>query len=83
MRISRRQVWTALTVTMTVLGATRSSAQINTTLTEQDRAEIQALSTTYRRALFGCKAEEYADLFATPGVTSGAAAAAKSASGRR
>jgi SnoaL-like protein len=54
-------------MTMTVLSVMRSEAQVNTTLTEQDRAEIQALSTTYRRALFGCKAEEYADLFATPG----------------
>ena len=42
-------------------------AQINTTLTDKDRTEIQALSATYRRALFECKAEEYADLFATPG----------------
>jgi hypothetical protein len=42
-------------------------AQITTTLTETDLAEIKALSVTYRRALFECKAEEYADLFATPG----------------
>jgi hypothetical protein len=42
---------------MTMLGALRGEAQINTTLTEQDRAEIQALSVTYRRALFGCEAD--------------------------
>jgi hypothetical protein len=47
--------------------ATTARAQINTTLTDKDRAEIQALSVTYRRALFECRAEEYADLFATPG----------------
>jgi hypothetical protein len=42
-------------------------AQINTTLSDKDIGEIKALSVTYRRALFECKAEEYADLFATPG----------------
>ena len=36
-------------------------------LTDQDREEIKALSVTYRRALFNCKGDEYADLFATPG----------------
>ena len=40
---------------------------MNPTLTDKDRAEIQALSTTYGRALFGCNGEQYADLFATPG----------------
>jgi actinorhodin biosynthesis protein ActVIA len=67
MIISRRQDWVALTLTMIVLSLMRGEAQVNASLTDQDRAEIQALSTTYRRALFGCKAEEYADLFATPG----------------
>lgn len=37
------------------------------TLTDRDRAEIQALSVIYRRALLRCEAEVYADLFATPG----------------
>jgi hypothetical protein len=36
-------------------------------LTNQDKAEIQALSVTYRNTLFACKGEAYADLFATPG----------------
>jgi predicted enzyme related to lactoylglutathione lyase len=36
-------------------------------LTDKDREEIKALSVTYRRALFNCKGDEYADLFATPG----------------
>ena len=52
---------------MVTLGAARSEAQVNATLTDQDRAEIQALSVTYRRALFNCEADVYADLFATPG----------------
>src|SRR5215471_4490477 len=59
---------------MTLLGALRSEAQVNATLTEQDRAEIQALSVTYRRALFGCEADVYADLFATPGGYFGSSA---------
>jgi hypothetical protein len=42
-------------------------AQVSGSLTDQDRAEIQALWTAYTPALFGCKAEAYADLFATPG----------------
>ena len=50
-----------------VLGSLPGRAQLNSTLTDKDRAEIQALSTTYGRALFTCKGEEYADLFATPG----------------
>jgi hypothetical protein len=61
-----RRVCTALTLTMIVLSRTGGEAQIQP-LTDQDRAEIQALSVTYRRALLSCKAEEYADLFATPG----------------
>ena len=50
-----------------VLGGVSGRAQMKPTLTDQDRAEIQALSTTYGRALFGCNGEQYADLFATPG----------------
>lgn len=52
---------------LTVLGGVSGRAQMNPTLTDQDRVEIQALSTTYGRALFGCNGEQYADLFATPG----------------
>ena len=71
-----RQVWATLMFTggITMAGALRGGAQINTTLTEQDRAEIQALSVTYRRALFGCEADVYADLFATPGGYFGSSA---------
>jgi hypothetical protein len=64
---NQRPLWVALTLTMTALSPTPSEAQTNTSLTDQDRSQILALSTTYRQALFGCKAEEYADLFATPG----------------
>ena len=52
---------------MAALSSTSGKSQINTSLTDKDRAEIQALSTTYREALLTCKAEQYADLFATPG----------------
>src|SRR5690348_12901768 len=57
----------ALTLTMAALSSTSGLAQINTSLTDKDRAEIQALSVTYREALLTCKAEQYAELFATPG----------------
>jgi hypothetical protein len=50
-----------------MLSLTSLAAQVNTTLTDQDRAEIRALSAAYGPALFGCKGEAYADLFATPG----------------
>jgi SnoaL-like domain len=66
MSTCRLQVYTALTLTMMMLGPRSGEAQIKP-LTDQDRAEIHALSTTYRRALLGCSAEEYADLFAPPG----------------
>lgn len=59
--------WRALTLTLTMVSLTSLAAQVSTTLTDQDRAEIRALSTAYGPALFGCKGEEYADLFATPG----------------
>jgi catechol 2,3-dioxygenase-like lactoylglutathione lyase family enzyme len=36
-------------------------------LTDRDREDIKALSVTYRRALFNCQGDEYANLFATPG----------------
>jgi SnoaL-like domain len=63
------RTWTALTLAMTALGPMLVDAQVkpSLTLTDKDRAEIQGMSVTYRSALFGCKAEQYADLFATPG----------------
>jgi hypothetical protein len=69
MTIRKQQVWETLvlTGTLALLSSTPGTAQVHTTLTDQDRAEIQALSVTYRRALLGCSPEEYADLFATPG----------------
>ena len=57
----------AVMLAMMALALTVVDAQVNASLTDKDRAEIEQLSVTYRRALFGCKAAEYADLFATPG----------------
>jgi hypothetical protein len=65
--ISQRRVRVAITVGVAVLSLVRGEAQVNATLTDQDRAEIQALVAHYTRALNSCAAEEYADLFATPG----------------
>ena len=62
-----RPHWSTLTLTITMLSLTSLRAQVTTTLTDHDRTEIQALSAAYRPALFGCKGEAYADLFATPG----------------
>lgn len=62
-----RQIWATATLAFAVVGLAPVRAQINTTLTAQDRAEIQKMWATYRSALFGCRGEEYADLFATPG----------------
>src|SRR5262245_34491751 len=69
MMLRPQHVWMTLMLTgsLAVQSDTRVDAQAPGTLTDQDRAEIQALSVTYRRALFGCSPEEYADLFATPG----------------
>jgi len=74
--IIRRQAraMSLLTGTFLMLGVARSPAQVNATLTEDDRSEIQALSATYRRALFNCEADVYADLFATPGGYFGSSA---------
>ena len=44
--------------------ALSASLGAQTTLTTQDRAEIQELTAKYARTLGGCAAEEYADLFA-------------------
>jgi hypothetical protein len=62
-----RPLGRTLTLAVTMLSLTSLAAQVSTTLTDRDRAEIQALSAAYGPALFGCKAEAYADLFATPG----------------
>lgn len=63
-----RSLLRTLTLTVTtMLSLTSLAAQVSKTLTDQDRAEIQALSTAYGPALFGCNGEAYADLFATPG----------------
>ena len=48
-----------------LVSVTPASAQGS--LTEKDRADIQALTTGYARALGACAAEDYADLFA-PGT---------------
>src|SRR5579871_3247031 len=66
---TRRQAWALLMLTgaFLIVGTEHPRAQANETLTEQDKAEIKALSVTYRRALFNCEADVYADLFATPG----------------
>src|SRR6266478_3286586 len=63
------RTWMCVVVgaSLSLASAETGRAQINSTLSDQDRAEIRALSVIYRRALFGCKAAEYADLFATPG----------------
>jgi len=44
------------------LAATCATAQAQS-LTAEDKAAIQELSAGYMQALFGCKAEEFADLF--------------------
>ena len=56
-----------MTLVGTLLVAAPGHAQVSTSLTDQDCAEIKALTTAYGPALLGCKADEYADLFATPG----------------
>ena len=47
---------------MAALAATCATAQAHS-LTADDKAAIQQLSANYMTALFGCKAEEFADLF--------------------
>jgi hypothetical protein len=56
-----------LTGNFLMLAPVRGYAQVTSMLTDADKTEIQALSVTYRRALFNCEADVYADLFATPG----------------
>lgn len=62
MRMGR---WTqcALLLAVCYTGAAGVS-RAQTSISTEDRNEIQQLSTSYLRALFGCDAEAYADLFA-------------------
>ena len=53
-------------LTMTALYAAPNPAPV-ASLSDQDRAEIQALAGSYGRALGTCAAEAYAQLFAEPG----------------
>jgi len=59
MRI-RGVVRAGIALTLMTAGAVRAQ----TSLTAQDRSDIQELSARYARALGSCAAEEYADLFA-------------------
>jgi SnoaL-like protein len=47
-----------------MLCSLRAAAQSPQVLTDRDKAEIQALVTGYAKALGGCAANDYADLFA-------------------
>ena len=67
MTISQWHMAAALALTMMASRPIDITAQVNETLTEKDRAEIQSLLAAYAPALLGCKAEAWADLFATPG----------------
>ena len=63
----RTQHTSLIVVTAALVGLTTVAAaqqQRLTTLTAQDRADIQELVAGYARALAACAAEEYADLFA-------------------
>jgi len=53
-------------VATVLLAATCATAQAQS-LSDADKTAIQALSASYMTALFGCKAEEFADLF-VPGT---------------
>src|SRR5215468_12016001 len=48
-----------------------TAGQAQQVLTDQDKQEIQALVTSYARALGSCAANEYADLFDTGYFASG------------
>jgi hypothetical protein len=63
----RRHLLAALTAIAVTAWSPAARGQMSTTLSEKDRTEILALLATYRTALLGCHAEQYADLFATPG----------------
>jgi len=65
MRSYRVVLLTMLVATVSVGGT--GAAQKARALTDQDRAQIQALMASYARTLGTCAAEEWADLFAAPG----------------
>jgi hypothetical protein len=65
--IVSRSLGPAFALALTITSVTASGAEVGGTLTAKDRTDIQALWAAYTPALLGCKAEAYADLFATPG----------------
>ena len=67
MTIRQWHMAAAIALTMIASRPIETRAQVNETLTDKDRAEIQSLLAAYAPALLGCKAEAWADLFATPG----------------
>jgi hypothetical protein len=67
MTMSRWLSGLALALALNAASPTTSSADVHATLSDKDRAEIQALLAAYAPALIGCKPEAWADLFATPG----------------
>ena len=64
MSIFKPNAWGLAVVAL--LGGACATAQAQS-LSDADKAAIQALSANYMTALFGCKAEEFADLF-VPGT---------------
>lgn len=65
--VTRALTWIVLAATLVapeMVTAQRGTQPV--TLTDKDRAEIQALSAGYARSLGTCAAEEYADLFESP-----------------
>jgi hypothetical protein len=67
MTINRRHLGLTLALAMSAAGSTSLNADVNATLTEKDRTDIQALLAAYAPALVQCKPEAWANLFATPG----------------
>jgi hypothetical protein len=72
MRLATLSRWSRGLAAAALLSSTTAAAQVPNTIqgqdvTAQDRAEIQALVTAYARALGGCAADQFADLFA-PGT---------------
>ena len=63
MRI-RRLLYTTVLIAVTVWPALAVAQRGAASLTDRDRSDIQGLVAGYARALAGCAAEEYADLFA-------------------
>ena len=69
--MQKKNALMAMTLSVSVVALVAVEAQGQrggrSTLTAQDRTEIQELVTHYARALATCAADEYADLFAPPG----------------